>query len=390
MKRRPFFLFFIVWLVFSCNADQRKNTTIEIDAPLLTGQKIYLSELLIHESQAVDSTEIVQNMHAFFKLDLEQAGFYFLHNEFDEQILLQVNPGEQIMVSIHDKNLKGYTLKGSEGSSIIHNYQKFRDRQKARIDSLGQILIAHKGMDDFLSVKEETDQTFDEIFEQFREYVISEIETHPGSLASLILINGMVERMSVLDEIDDFYLFHKTDSLLGEKYPENKHVLDHAERVKKIRLEIYDDFLASEKLAPGRKAPKVVMKDVQGDFISLSDLKGSAVLLYFWSAWDEISREIHKKIKIEYPQMQAAGMKVFGVSMIENKNVWKSAVTMDSTPWIQGSDLKGVLSPVYKKYNLKNHIPCFYLINDKGKIVARSEDIDEILVNIKQFINHDN
>jgi hypothetical protein len=82
----------------------------------------------------------------------------------------------------------------------------------------------------------------------------------------------------------------------------------------------------------------------------------------------EISLEL-KRNKIE----------IFGVSLDENEKVWKGAVKIDKLPWIQGSDILGMDSPVNEKYNLNMELPFYYFLDEDRRIVFRGKDVDMMI-----------
>ncbi len=162
--------------------------------------------------------------------------------------------------------------------------------------------------------------------------------------------------------------------------------MDHHERVEKIRGENFEQFYADKKLEPGNKAPNIVLKDTSGQFISLKDLGGQKILVYFWAGWNAKSRQDNQKLINLYPKYKKAGLEILGVSLDENEKVWKGAVKIDELPWINGSDLKGLDSKIKKNYNLTGDLPYYYMVDEKRIILFRDRDIDKILVKIEELL----
>jgi peroxiredoxin len=284
--------------------------------------------------------------------------------------------------------LNGYSVKGSLGSDLLLEFEMFMNEQKARIDSLYRVFSREQYQPDFLDVKKQLDSIYLVIVDNQRSYVKKFIEQHPSSLATLLVLNRKLGRKEVLDEDDDFEYFHKLDSALMIRYPENEHALDNHERVEKIRLRKFDRFEAEKKVQPGMKAPNIVMKDTAGNFVSLRDIAFNGndyILIYFWTGWNAKSRQDNKTLVSLYKDLRKHKIEIFGVSLDENEKVWKGAIKLDKLPWIQGSDLLALNSPVIKAYNLPGDLPFYYIVDNKREIVYKNRDLDKIINKLKQL-----
>ncbi len=201
-----------------------------------------------------------------------------------------------------------------------------------------------------------------------------------------MLLNRKLGNSIVLDEVEDFIYFHRIDSALMANYPDNKHAIDHHKRVEEIRGDKFERFYADKKLEPGNKAPNIVLKDTSGQFISLKDLNGKKVLVYFWAGWNAKSRQDNHKLISLYPKYKERGLEILGVSLDENEKVWKGAIKVDELPWPNGSDLNGLNSKIKKNYNLTGDLPYYYLVDENRIILFRDRDLDKIMVEINELI----
>ena len=112
---------------------------------------------------------------------------------------------------------------------------------------------------------------------------------------------------------------------------------------------------------------------------------GQNILVYFWAGWNAKSRQDNKKLVPIYNELKQHNIEIFGVSLDENKKVWKGAIKLDKLPWIQGSDLKGLKSPVNKAYNLNDELPFYYLIDEEGRIIYKGNDVDKIIRKLEEL-----
>ncbi|MBN2037974.1 MAG: TlpA family protein disulfide reductase [Chitinispirillaceae bacterium] len=129
--------------------------------------------------------------------------------------------------------------------------------------------------------------------------------------------------------------------------------------------------------ASGQKAPSFALPGLDGDTVSLEDLKGAVIVLDFWVMWCDVCREDMPKIHAIHKQYALRGVKVFGIHLEENdtKKV-KEFVTnagirypvlldpeeqsadsfkIAGTPSIVIIDKKGFIAKKYRELNRKNH-----------------------------------
>jgi peroxiredoxin len=380
----------ILAIIVSCkNETEKANTVIEGNFPGLSGKRLFLDELEVHNVIKLDSVVLGKNGEFRFDRNLSDAGFYLLRNGAGMQILLLLEKGENLELKAKGNPFTdGYEVSGSSGSKLLKGFDGFMDGQKQRVDSLAMVYNEASGSSGFYPQKLKLDSVYEGIVLDQKKYVEGFIKDHPSSLSSLFVLNSKLGNTVVMDEEQDFDLFKTLDSALMIKYPENKHAIDHHKRVLEIKARIYDKFMADEKLSPGNSAPSLVMKDTTGELFSLRNLKGQTVLLYFWAGWNAKSRLDNRKLVPLYGQYKKQGVKIFGVSLDENERIWKGAIKLDKLPWIQGSDLMGFNSPANKKFNLNGELPMYYIIDAKGKIVDKDKDLDGILGKLDDFLEN--
>jgi len=377
----------LILIAWSCtNSEKTGEIIIDGKAPEMVGQKLFLEELLVRSKMLIDSTSSRPQGNFKFTINADEAGFYIISTSDKNQLILQAEPKEHIEINVRHPNFSGgYVIKGSEGSTLLQEYETELQHQKQLIDSLADVYYAARGSENFMEKKVELDSAYADIVRNYRNYVKSFINKHPGSLASLIVLNRRLGNAKVIDEEKNFHLFHITDSALMINYPENEHALDHHKRVKEIRLRIYDKALAEEKVMPGKKAPDIVLNDTAGEPFSLKSFYGNPVIVYFWAGWNAKSREDNHRLVALYNKFNKEGVKMLGVSLDENAVVWKGAVNLDNLPWKQVSDLGGLKSKIKEDYNLPDELPFYYLLDEKHTIVYKNNNLDSLLIHLDKL-----
>ncbi len=381
MLKKYILLILIGISLFSCR-DQKNPGDIYITGsfPALAGKKLYLEELEVRNSILLDSVILPADGKFNFQIKIQDVGFYVLRTTKENSLILQLEKGENAIVSskFADFNVE-YKVDGSPGSKLYQEFERFIQKQKIKIDSLAAEYYASRGTEDFLETKARLDSVYEVIFNNQKNYVINFVNEHPNSLVSLIVINRKLGNMPVLDEEDDFHLLHTVDSMLSITYPDNKHVIDHRKRVKEIRLRIFDYYQLERKLLPGKTAPDIVINDTAGKPHSLKSYLGKKVIVYFWAGWNAKSRQDNQRLIKMYESLKLQNIEIIAVSLDENEVVWKGAIKLDKLPWLQLSDLGGLRSEIKKSYNVPDDLPFYYVLDEKHLIIGKSKQLDEVV-----------
>jgi peroxiredoxin len=389
MAKKYLILFFLGLTMVAC---QEKKETGDVGItgtfPALSGETLFLEELEVRNTVLLDSVLLPDGGNFYFQLTIQDAGFYVLRTTKENAIILQVEKGEEVSVfSQHKEFAKGYEVNGSKGSKLYQEFDQFMLGQKTKLDSIAVIYYESRGTENFLATKTRLDSIYLLILQDQKDYVHNFIHNNPNSLVSLIVINRKLGNTQVLDEEKDFPLLHTLDSLLTLSYPENKHVLDNQKRVKEIRLRIFDHYQLERKLLPGNKAPDIVLNDTAGNPHSLKSYLGKKVIVCFWAGWNAKSRQDNNKLVKIYEELKTKNVELIGISLDENKVVWKGAIKLDQLSWLQLSDLGGFLSEIKKTYNVPDDLPFYYLLDEKHVIVGKSKDLADILIAIESDSN---
>ena len=128
----------------------------------------------------------------------------------------------------------------------------------------------------------------------------------------------------------------------------------------------------------GKPVANFTLADTAGTQHSLATYRGRYVLLDFWGHWCSPCVRAMPKVNALH-QQYADKLTIIGVAMesASSAPLWKKAIRQHHVPGLQLSELQSDEGPVIIGYNI-NAYPTYLLLDPQGKLVARTNDVDEI------------
>jgi thiol-disulfide isomerase/thioredoxin len=123
-------------------------------------------------------------------------------------------------------------------------------------------------------------------------------------------------------------------------------------------------------LAIGTKFPDFTEKDLAGQPLSVSGLKGKVVLIDFWATWCPPCRaELPNLIKV-YEAQRTNGFEIIGISLDSKRERLEDFLRAQKMTWPQYFEGQGWDNKLAKQYGV-NSIPATYLLDREGKIIGK-------------------
>jgi len=360
-----------IWFFQGCNSITGDKVSVHGTFTNLPSTKLYLYQILPASKPLIDSVNTDASGNFNISFPVSKAGFYALKRNAENEITLVVAPGEDITLTGNGNSLRNnYMVEGSKDSKLYSEYNKFTAANLNKVDSLSRIFAERQADPDFLNVKKLLDSTYLGIFNDQKEKVVSFINNHPNSLASLLVISNNFGPNQLLSEQSHPELFLKLDSTLFASYPENSLVNTFHLRMLDFKAEMADAREHDKILNPGMPAPEITLPNSAGKEIKLSSMKGKLTLVYFWSSWNALCRQTNMNLTSIYTRYHARGFEIYAVSIDSDADLWKKSYMLDKAYWMQVNDSKGLESDYSKTYAVKA-IPMMFLIGKDGTIISR-------------------
>ncbi len=143
----------------------------------------------------------------------------------------------------------------------------------------------------------------------------------------------------------------------------------------------------------GEEAPDLIFPGPEAKKeYALSDLEGKVVLLDFWASWCGPCRRANPSLVQLYQKYKdaefknAKGFTIYSVSLDRNRKAWQKAIEQDNLTWeYHVSDLQGWRSEGAATYGV-SQIPTNFLLNGKGKIIAKNLHGKQLHMKIDQLV----
>ncbi|MFD0748751.1 redoxin domain-containing protein [Mucilaginibacter calamicampi] len=330
-------------------------------------KKIYLLEagatrVTISDSAALDAEGKFQFKHFtpyanLYKLRI--GGFFFdLIAENGDKIEFSTDMNDE-------KHL--YTVKGSENSEKIQEFNKisaFYGDKNTQLDEQYQAEAEKAGKETaeltnkFIPLYRKNVQDYSNALIDFKD----KNEASPASFYAMVSLDSSRYEQQLI--------------AYAEKLKEKKYFTDNPGVQAFISR-----MMAAKPVSVGQKAPEFAIRGLDDKPVKLSDYKGKYVMLDFWASWCGPCRQENPNVVKQYNLYKDKGFNILGISLDEEKDLWRKAIEADKLTWKHASELKsfeGGTPSLYRVYA----IPSNFIIDPQGVIVAKNisgTDLEDFL-----------
>lgn len=363
MKKSIIFLFLIVLIVSSAKAEL---TTVKLKGQVkgLSGKEVVLlSEDRKSELARVKSTGDSFALKA--NVEMGDGRFYYLYIPalgnlgpsmkiplayfFIDSSALEMN------AEIVDGNLKLLSVKGSPTFDEYHAlyaknpFTKEVEAAGTKYNEAFHLYNDKAQTEENMKVLKAASENLDKLYKQQVEEFVKMIPQHPKSDALMSIIYSFFYS-SPADEVQK--LLKTFDQRMQKNYYA-KTMLDKISQTKACEV--------------GQPAPDFEVKDLNGNLVKLSSLKGQYVLIDFWASWCGPCRKEIPNLKKVYAEFKDKGLKLVGLSIDDREANWRKAIQEEQLDYLQLWDPE---KATMKLYNY-NGIPFIVLISPEGIILEK-------------------
>ena len=363
----------IIFIITACSTKEQFEVEGKIENA--KGKQLYFEKLGIATSYPIDSMKLSNNGEFTFKGDrLNQPTFFLLNIPGSGMITLLIDSIETVKVIADADNFSGgYKIRNSIGSAYIQILNEQLIKLKKTV---GDLIKEYNKVDTKDAKKQqEIINKINDAISAHKKFIGEFVMDNPRSFASYYALfqrwddNTMV--MNIMDKKDQIY-YSTVATSLNLLYPEServKHLYSYVLRAKSKQHK-EKSWKALMNNADAISFPEIAEKDINGEVVKLSSLKGKVVILSFWASWDKQSRSANKSLKSIYKKYHKKGLEIYQVSLDRSKVLWENAIKTDDLPWINVSDLRYTESIPAKVYNVKT-IPSNFIISRKGEVIGK-------------------
>ena len=132
-----------------------------------------------------------------------------------------------------------------------------------------------------------------------------------------------------------------------------------------------------EQLSIGNPAPEIILPNLKGDTIKLSEMTSNKTLLVFWASWCPHCTQLIPQLEEWYQEAKLGGWSLMAISIDSKKEDLENLVKELNLNIPILSDYKGWDSPAAKDYNIYA-TPTMIVIDSNMNIIGKPSGMEEL------------
>lgn len=386
MKKSFLLLFFALTILAAC---QPKVDRLAVNGSVENGigQKIYLDYIGTTKVTAVDSVVLDSTCRFEFKVD-EPSHFdlYRLRSK-GKTITFAVLPDQNVELNAVYPNLNlNYTINGGGANDTLYDLIREQIRMEEEINSMiRNSKDSHQDLNAKLQEQFAVNATF------VRNNFIYTNPLSPAAYYSLFISMSGASLFSPMTDRNDAKTFATVASAMDLYYPDDvrsKHLKNVSLKAMQATSPVVSasDSLQQHfnSLVHETGIIDVTLPNIDGNYCSLSDLKGKVVLLDFTAYKTDYSAAYTLLLRDVYSRFSHKDFEIFQVSLDTDEHFWMTAA--NALPWIAVYDERSLESPYLNMYRV-TALPSAFLIDSESNITERLLSTDSLTYKIAALID---
>lgn len=385
--KRTFYLLALAATVAlaACTREQEQTDHILVSGTAQTTGDLYLYEVIDEHYGYIRQVDTlaVSDGKISYECDTIKPGLYFITTAGKDDLPEAIRNGHTYFLS-KGKNILSWsdTEQTLIGSPINEEYQAFVQKKeelenKAQIDSISELFYAARDRDDreeMERLNEVSNPIYDEGKARMKAWLGEQLDQQRKDLFGIYLYytyDFSRTAFETMDEVKDTRAYVEgfdADAKASAYYDKMIQTLDYA-----------------EKTVIGATAPDIWGETPDGGTARLTDLRGKAVLIDFWSSTCSWCRAETPNLQEVYNRYKDKGFTILGVSSDFKREAWIKAVEEDGAVWDHLLLSEEDRNKILNDYSVSG-IPLILLVDREGKIVARDLRGEDIIDAVTEYM----
>ena len=342
---------------------------IEGNIEQAASSKVVAKFLNANKLEVLDTIAVDASGKFSYSLEVEQGKpqFVYLFHGDKKVASLLLSEGEK--VNVKADTLGNYTVAGSGESEKLAQVERDYAAVSTRLTALASQL---EGADQARAAQINKEIT-KEYISYYRDRVAYVMKNSKSLTVVPVFYQVLGEGLPVFGQLTDGIHFSNICDSLETVYPESKYVkaLRKEADARMSQLDLNARLGAADQIG----FPDIVLPDVKGEKVKLSEVDAKVILVQFWTATEASQKMFNQELlKPLYNDYHKKGFEIFQVALDVDKGTWANVVKEQNTPWINVCDGLGSSSPYVLLYNI-GALPSTFIIAD-GELV-NGEVVDE-------------